>query len=75
MCNGRVFSIMDSLCIFDKVEQMAPVSPSRLQEINLNNDDVYKILKLRGYEYAGKFKGIVQSDNRGNISHCCKYYI
>ena len=68
MCSGHVFSMDNSKCAFEKSEQTVPVSPSRLLEMTLNNDDVYKILRLRGYEYGGKFKGIVQADNRGKSS-------
>ena len=68
MCSGHVFSMDNSKCAFEKSEQTVPVSPSRLLEMTLNSDDVYKILRLRGYEYGGKFKGIVQADNRGNAA-------
>lgn len=31
----------------------------------LENSDIYKELRLRGYDYQGIFKGIIKSDNRG----------
>ncbi|XP_063931279.1 fatty acid synthase [Zophobas morio] len=31
----------------------------------LNSQDIYKELRLRGYDYEGIFRGILQSDNRG----------
>lgn len=31
----------------------------------MSNDDVYKELKLQGYEYSGIFKGIKAVDNEG----------
>ena len=51
----------------DNFERTGPVSPSRRLEMELTSDDIYKVLRLRGYEYGGKFKGIVQADNKGNI--------
>ncbi|RZC35992.1 fatty acid synthase [Asbolus verrucosus] len=33
--------------------------------LSLNTSDVYKELRLRGYDYEGIFRGIVESDNRG----------
>lgn len=30
----------------------------------LNTNDVYKELRLRGYDYGGKFRGVVQSDSK-----------
>lgn len=35
--------------------------------LNLNKLDVYKELRLRGYDYGGIFKGISHSDNNGII--------
>lgn len=35
--------------------------------LNLNKSDIYKDLRLRGYDYNGLFQGIISSDNRGNI--------
>ena len=67
VCSGRVFRMMGSLCMVDSLEQTTPLSPSRQREIELKADDVYKLLRLRGYEYTGKFKGILQADNRGEL--------
>nr|QNL15121.1 fatty acid synthase 1 [Meteorus pulchricornis] len=35
--------------------------------LNLNTSDIYKDLRLRGYDYSGIFQGIVRSNNRGII--------
>ena len=35
--------------------------------LQLTGDEVYKELRLRGYEYKDEFKGVVQSDNRGMV--------
>ncbi|ELT99721.1 hypothetical protein CAPTEDRAFT_89190 [Capitella teleta] len=34
--------------------------------IHLDSNDVYKELRLRGYEYAGMFQGILSATNRGD---------
>ncbi|XP_011264667.2 fatty acid synthase-like [Camponotus floridanus] len=41
-----------------------PISPTKLL---LNNEDIYKELRLRGYEYNGFFKGIKSCDNSFTI--------
>jgi len=33
----------------------------------LKSGDIYKDLGLRGYDYKGLFKGVKESDNRGEI--------
>ncbi|KAF2898262.1 hypothetical protein ILUMI_07913 [Ignelater luminosus] len=33
--------------------------------LSLNKSDIYKELRLRGYDYGGLFQGVVESDNRG----------
>ena len=43
-------------------EQMLNSSSSWL---SLNTDDIYKELRLRGYNYSGPFKGIQRVDNEG----------
>lgn len=37
----------------------------RTNELDLDASDVYKELRLRGYDYQGIFRGITESDNRG----------
>lgn len=34
----------------------------------LNSDDVYKELRLRGYDYGPTFRGILSADGTGNFS-------
>jgi len=41
--------------------------PDEHKYIPLNMSDVYKELRLRGYDYHGLFKGIKQVDNEGEI--------
>lgn len=43
--------------------ELTPAVSSEMLELNAS--DVYKDLRLRGYDYGGIFKGIKQSDNKG----------
>ncbi|CAG9818777.1 unnamed protein product [Phaedon cochleariae] len=38
---------------------------SEEQVLHLTSDDIYKELRLRGYDYRGIFKGIIESDGLG----------
>lgn len=42
-----------------------PTIKSETDVMNLTTSDVYKDLRLRGYDYEGIFRGIHESDNRG----------
>lgn len=33
----------------------------------LNSDDIYKELRLRGYDYGPTFRGILSADGTGNV--------
>ncbi|XP_060535886.1 fatty acid synthase [Cylas formicarius] len=39
--------------------------PEEPDVLALDSSDIYKELRLRGYDYEGTFKGIIESDNRG----------
>lgn len=61
VCTGHVYSPEDSgkPCITKsvKVDKKA---------LTLNLNDIYKELKLRGYEYGPTFQGVIAADIRGN---------
>jgi fatty acid synthase len=42
--------------------------------LKLSSRDIYKYLRLRGYEYQEVFCGLVSADNHGEY-HCMLYYI
>ncbi|KMQ84683.1 fatty acid synthase, partial [Lasius niger] len=44
-----------------------PIPPVEKELLLLNIDDIYKELRLRGYEYNGIFKGIKSCDSNFNI--------
>ena len=39
-------------------------------KMNLTAHDVYKELRLRGYDYGKTFQGILESNNAGNNDVC-----
>lgn len=41
----------------------------------LNADDIYKELRLRGYDYGPTFRGILSADGTGKFCCCSKYYL
>ncbi|KAL1517282.1 hypothetical protein ABEB36_001067 [Hypothenemus hampei] len=43
-----------------------PEVPEEKDVLQLTLPDIYKELRLRGYDYEGIFRGITQSDNRGH---------
>jgi fatty acid synthase len=61
--SGRIYVPEDvSKEVLNLKKQVPEVSKDLL---SLNGSDVYKELRLRGYDYDGIFRGIVESDNRG----------
>lgn len=50
----------------DKEQTKLPI-PVVLQKYELQKNDIYKDLNLKGYEYEGDFKGIIRSDNQFTI--------
>lgn len=42
-------------------------APEAADEPPLARDDIYKELRLRGYNYGGVFRGIAESDSRGTV--------
>ncbi|KAI5717132.1 hypothetical protein M8J77_000765 [Diaphorina citri] len=45
------------------LSELTPAISSEMLE--LSSADVYKDLRLRGYDYSGAFRGVSQSDNKG----------
>ncbi|XP_041987847.1 fatty acid synthase [Aricia agestis] len=45
----------------------AAAADAAVDEPPLQADDIYKELRLRGYNYRGVFRGIVSSDQRGTV--------
>ena len=61
--SGRVFQPSDpiiDLPVCDPVER-----PQEAHLIRLTSGDVYKQLRLRGYDYGPTFQGILSASNKG----------
>lgn len=43
-----------------------PIKPNKKDGIQMDPNDVYKELRLRGYDYNGAFRGIIQTDSRAD---------
>ncbi|KAH7949982.1 hypothetical protein HPB49_017944 [Dermacentor silvarum] len=62
VASGRIHIAEDECSAFHKG---LPVAPPETLLYELNSEDIYKELKLRGYEYRSSFKGIVKADVEG----------
>uniref|UniRef100_A0A8D8PNC5 Fatty acid synthase n=1 Tax=Cacopsylla melanoneura TaxID=428564 RepID=A0A8D8PNC5_9HEMI len=63
--NGRIRIPEDVAKEQIDLPENKPAVSSELLE--LNSSDIYKDLRLRGYDYTGAFRGVNKSDNRGLI--------
>lgn len=45
--------------------------PIKAESLPLNSNDIYKELRLIGYEYGPTFQGILESDNLGTMTASC----
>ncbi|XP_042150431.1 fatty acid synthase-like [Ixodes scapularis] len=57
--SGRIFLPEDGQELLD---HEAPSEPPETVTFDLDAEDIYKELRLRGYEYSGSFKGILKAD-------------
>ena len=64
VASGRISILSESGTSDD--ECPAPVLDSG--PLPLNSDDIYKELRLRGYDYGPTFRGILSADGTGNLS-------
>lgn len=44
------------------------------QEPKLKSGDIYKELRLRGYDYRGTFRGILESNGAGKFPNALNHY-
>ncbi|KAM7297633.1 fatty acid synthase [Ixodes scapularis] len=57
--SGRIFLAENGQYLLD---DEAPSGPPETVTFDLDAEDIYKELRLRGYEYSGSFKGILKAD-------------
>ncbi|GFS78340.1 fatty acid synthase [Nephila pilipes] len=62
VCTGRVYSPEN----IDESDSESHLKTNDLKNLPLNKNDIYKELKLRGYDYGPTFQGVVGSDIEGN---------
>lgn len=48
-----------------EILNLAEPKSSKIDALPLAAGDIYKELRLRGYDYDGQFKGVAESDNEG----------
>ncbi|GBN45615.1 Fatty acid synthase, partial [Araneus ventricosus] len=62
VCTGRIYSQEGSV----KTDSSELLESNDLRLLPLNQNDIYKELKLRGYDYGPTFQGLVGADVEGN---------
>jgi len=55
--------LLNELSAANQMEHLTTVS----EKMDLNPDDFYKELRLRGYQYKDAFLGFVEANGDGNI--------
>ncbi|KAL3877602.1 hypothetical protein ACJMK2_035297 [Sinanodonta woodiana] len=68
VASGSIIQLQENsgqLAVQRELNLVSPLSPSRRLEIALTADDIYKELRVRGYDYGPSFQGIVSADSRG----------
>jgi len=71
ICEGDSVAVTGHISILndtdlDQLEAELPVLNIDENTISLKSEDIYKDLGLRGYDYKGMFRGIKESDNKGD---------
>ena len=72
ICEGGSVAVTGKIRIPENIDKeqlnLQPPAVSKEPELlELKTEDVYKDLRLRGYDYTGNFQGIMNSDNRGTV--------
>ncbi|XP_071129497.1 fatty acid synthase-like isoform X4 [Mytilus edulis] len=67
VASGTIYSPSEPICSYSRDGVLPPTSPRKKKEREMQPSDIYKELRLRGYEYEGDFRGIFKAVNRGNI--------
>ncbi|XP_048487531.1 fatty acid synthase isoform X3 [Plutella xylostella] len=70
VCEGGSIAVSGNVRILDEPEkEVLKLEPPTVEKgeglLPLDNEDIYKELRLRGYQYGGIFRGIKNSDARG----------
>lgn len=70
ICEGGSVAVTGKISVPENAQDQqlnlpVPVTKHEPELLELTTTDVYKDLRLRGYDYSGIFQGIKSSDNRG----------
>lgn len=61
VCTGKIYSPEEET----KQEYVPVLTANNLPKLELNSQDIYKELRLRGYDYGPTFQGVAASDLEG----------
>lgn len=67
ICEGGSLAVSGKIYVPEDIElEQLPLDPLDQDKsgIPLKTNDIYKELRLRGYDYAGKFRGVTESDSK-----------
>lgn len=67
ICEGGSLAVSGKIYVPENIElEQLPLDPLEQDKsgIQLKTNDIYKELRLRGYDYAGKFRGVSESDSK-----------
>uniref|UniRef100_A0A336MQ27 Fatty acid synthase n=1 Tax=Culicoides sonorensis TaxID=179676 RepID=A0A336MQ27_CULSO len=71
ICESGTLAVSGKIYVPEDIErEELPLEPLQLEDkvnIELDSSDIYKELRLRGYDYQGLFRGCVKADSCGNI--------
>lgn len=67
ICEGGALTVSGKITVPENIDQAALLLDDLEEDKNglpMKTNDVYKELRLRGYDYAAKFRGIAESDSK-----------
>lgn len=67
ICEGGSLAVSGKIYVPEDIElEHLPLDPLDQDQsaLQLKTNDIYKELRLRGYDYAGKFRGVTESDSK-----------
>jgi fatty acid synthase len=67
VASGNIYLPFEPIGGYNRDGVLPPSSPRQRNELELRPADIYKELRLRGYEYEGEFRGIFKAGNRGTV--------
>jgi len=65
--SGRISLIIPTEPAMSSDDVQKPVHLDAGSALPLNSDDIYKELRLRGYDYGPTFRGILSADGTGKF--------